>query len=464
MSAISELKFLTPIFNNPNSQTQQTQYCYYYHHHHPQTLKFQNENLRSKTQNFRCSNLALKPQQLRPCLAAEVVDFPPSSSNDDSEQNPEKIISSSAAAAAAVAAEERKDRRRVVRIAWEKLVRWSRSLRSKSRPDVLQRTQKVVVLGGGSFGTAMAAHVAGRKAEMEVNMLPWLFLREICCIQPFHIFMAVNIFQIISYQKILLPQLTPSLLCKFTASFLESIVDYVDPGLPFISLSKGLELNTLRMMSQIIPQALKNPRQPFVALSGPSFASELMNKLPTAMVVASRDKKLVNQVQQLLASERLRINTSSDVTGVEIAGALKNVLAIAAGIVVGMELGNNSMAALVAQGCSEIRWLAKKMGANSATLTGLSGTGDIMLTCFVNLSRNRTVGVRLGSGEKLEDILSSMNQVAEGVTTAGAVISLAQKYNVKMPVLTAVARIIDNELTPQAAVLELMSLPQVEEV
>ncbi|XP_021861593.1 glycerol-3-phosphate dehydrogenase [NAD(+)] 2, chloroplastic isoform X5 [Spinacia oleracea] len=435
MSAISELKFLTPIFNNPNSQTQQTQYCYYYHHHHPQTLKFQNENLRSKTQNFRCSNLALKPQQLRPCLAAEVVDFPPSSSNDDSEQNPEKIISSSAAAAAAVAAEERKDRRRVVRIAWEKLVRWSRSLRSKSRPDVLQRTQKVVVLGGGSFGTAMAAHVAGRKAEMEVNMLPWLFLREICCIQPFHIFMAVNIFQIISYQKILLPQLTPSLLCKFTASFLESIVDYVDPGLPFISLSKG-----------------------------PSFASELMNKLPTAMVVASRDKKLVNQVQQLLASERLRINTSSDVTGVEIAGALKNVLAIAAGIVVGMELGNNSMAALVAQGCSEIRWLAKKMGANSATLTGLSGTGDIMLTCFVNLSRNRTVGVRLGSGEKLEDILSSMNQVAEGVTTAGAVISLAQKYNVKMPVLTAVARIIDNELTPQAAVLELMSLPQVEEV
>ncbi|XP_048494136.1 glycerol-3-phosphate dehydrogenase [NAD(+)] 2, chloroplastic isoform X3 [Beta vulgaris subsp. vulgaris] len=274
----------------------------------------------------------------------------------------------------------------------------------------------------------------------------------------------VNIFQIISYQIILLPQLMPSLLFKFTGSFLESIVDYVDPALPFISLSKGLELNTLRMMSQIIPQALKNPRQPFVALSGPSFASELMDKLPTAMVVASRDKKLVNEVQQLLTSERLRINTSSDVTGVEIAGALKNVLAIAAGIVEGMNLGNNSMAALVAQGCSEIRWLAKKMGAKSATLTGLSGTGDIMLTCFVSLSRNRTVGVRLGSGERLEDILSSMNQVAEGVATAGAVIALAQKYNVKMPVLTAVARIIDNELTPQAAVLELMSLPQVEEV
>lgn len=140
------------------------------------------------------------------------------------------------------------------------------------------------------------------------------------------------------------------------------------------------------------------------------------------------------------------------------------MLAIAAGIVEGLNLGNNSMAALVAQGCTEIRWLATKMGAKSTTLTGLSGTGDIMLTCFVNLSRNRTVGVRLGSGEKLDDILGSMNQVAEGVSTAGAVIALAQKYKVKMPVLTAVARIIDNELTPPKAVYELMNLPQVEEV
>lgn len=251
---------------------------------------------------------------------------------------------------------------------------------------------------------------------------------------------------------------------QFSSSFLEGIAEYVDPGLPFISLSKGLELNTLRMMSQIIPQALGNPYQPFVLLSGPSFALELMNKLPTAMVVASKDKKLAHAAQQLLASSHLRISTSRDVTGVEIAGALKNVLAIAAGIVEGMNLGNNSMAALVAQGCSEIRWLATKMGAKPSTITGLSGTGDIMLTCFVNLSRNRTVGVRLGSGEKLDDILSSMNQVAEGVSTAGAVIALAQKYNVKMPVLTAVARIIDNELTPKKAVLELMNLPQVEEV
>ncbi|KAJ8649848.1 hypothetical protein MRB53_002871 [Persea americana] len=367
----------------------------------------------------------------------------------------------------------RKDRKRAVRVAWEKLVRWSRSWRSKAKTDVLERTNKVVVLGGGSFGTAMAAHVAGNKADMEVSML----------VRDAHVCQSINEghcnFKYFPEHK--LPDnviattdakmaLLGADFClhavpvQFSSSFLEGISEHVDPNLPFISLSKGLELNTLRTMSQIIPKALGNPSQPFVTLSGPSFALELMRKLPTAMVVASKDKKLASAAQQLIASNNLRINSSSDVIGVEIAGALKNVLAIAAGIVEGMNLGNNCMAALVAQGCSEIRWLATKMGAKSTTLTGLSGTGDIMLTCFVNLSRNRTVGVRLGSGEKLDKILSSMNQVAEGVSTAGAVIALAQKYNVKMPVLTAVARIIDNELTPKKAVLELMSLPQVEEV
>ncbi|XP_050208916.1 glycerol-3-phosphate dehydrogenase [NAD(+)] 2, chloroplastic [Mercurialis annua] len=363
--------------------------------------------------------------------------------------------------------------RKIVKIAWEKLVRWSRSWRNKNSTDVLRRTTKVVVLGGGSFGTAMAAHVANRKSGLEVHMLvrDSLVCRSIndnhcnCKYFPEHM-LPHNVIATTDPKTALLgaDYCLHAVPVQFSSLFLEGISEFVDPALPFISLSKGLELNTLRMMSQIIPQALKNPRQPFIALSGPSFALELMNKLPTAMVVASKDKKLAYAVQQLLASSHLRISTSSDVTGVEIAGALKNVLAIAAGIVEGMNLGNNSMAALVAQGCSEIRWLATKMGAKPATITGLSGTGDIMLTCFVNLSRNKTVGVRLGSGEKLDEILSSMNQVAEGVSTAGAVIALAQKYNVKMPVLTAVARIIDNELTPKKAVLELMRLPQVEEV
>lgn len=360
-----------------------------------------------------------------------------------------------------------------MKLAWEKLVRWSRSWRNKNKTDVLQRTKKVVVLGGGSFGTAMAAHVANNKAEMEVTMLlrdpaVCLSINEShynCKYFPEHK-LPDNVIATTDAKTALdgADFCLHAVPVQFSSSFLEDISEHVNSNLPIISLSKGLELNTLRMMSQIIPQALGNPRQPFVALSGPSFALELMKKLPTAMVVASKDRKLASSVQQLLSSQHLRISTSSDVTGVEIAGALKNVLAIAAGIVEGMELGNNSMAALVTQGCSEIRWLATKMGGKAATITGLSGSGDIMLTCFVNLSRNRTLGVRLGRGETLDDILSSMNQVAEGVSTAGAVIAMAQKYNVKMPVLTAVARIIDNELTPQKAVLELMGLPQVEEV
>ncbi|MQL87102.1 hypothetical protein Taro_019625 [Colocasia esculenta] len=393
----------------------------------------------------------------RPCSAGTLDPQPaeggPSSSN---------LVSSAGAGK-----EGGKDRRRAVRIAWEKLVRWSRSWRSKAQSDVLERTKKVVVvLGGGSFGTAMAAHIASKKAEMEVSML--LRDADVCrAINDTHYYKLPENIIATTDSKLALQGADFCLHAvpvQFSSHFLEGISEHVDPNLPFISLSKGLELNTLRTMSQIIPQALRNPRQPFVVLSGPSFALELMRKLPTAMVVASKDKKLASATQQLLASPQLRISSSSDVTGVEIAGALKNVLAIAAGIVEGMNLGNNCMAALVAQGCSEIRWLATKMGAKPTTLTGLSGSGDIMLTCFVNLSRNRTLGVRLGSGESLDHILSSMNQVAEGVSTAGAVIALAQKYNVKMPVLTAVARIIDNELTPKKAVLELMRLPQVEEV
>ncbi|CAN6469438.1 unnamed protein product [Victoria cruziana] len=367
----------------------------------------------------------------------------------------------------------KKDRRKAVKVAWEKLVRWSRFWRlmnAKAKTDVLEQTKKVAVLGGGSFGTAMAALIANNKADMEVSML----------VRDVEICDSINHSHYNS--KYLSSYILPNNVCattdakaallgadfcihaipvQFSSPFLEGISGYVDPKLPIISVSKGLELNSLRMMSQIIPQALRNPNQPVIVLSGPSFAVEIMKRLPTAMVVASKDKRLAKAAQQLLSSQYVRISSSSDVTGVEIAGALKNVLAIAAGIVEGMNLGNNCMAALVAQGCSEIRWLATKMGAKSTTLTGLSGTGDIMLTCFVNLSRNRTVGLRLGSGEKLDDILNSMTQIAEGVSTAGAVIALAQKYKVKMPVLTAVARILDNELTPKKAVLELMNLPQV---
>lgn len=178
---------------------------------------------------------------------------------------------------------------------------------------------QVVVLGGGSFGTAMAAHIANRKSKLEVNMLvrdPQICLSINEKHRNFKYFpehkLPENVVATTDAKAALLnaDYCLHAVPVQFSTSFLEGIADCVDPGLPFISLSKGLELNTLRMMSQIIPRALRNPRQPYIVLSGPSFALELMNKLPTAMVVASKDKKLAKAAQQLLASRNLRINTS----------------------------------------------------------------------------------------------------------------------------------------------------------
>ena len=250
---------------------------------------------------------------------------------------------------------------------------------------------------------------------------------------------------------------------QHSRKFLSAVKDIIDPKTPLLCLSKGLEVGSSLMMSEVIPAALERD-QPLCILSGPTFAVELMQGLPTGIVAASEDEILARRVQSLYGSSCLRVNTSTDVIGVEMSGALKNVLAIAAGIVEGLELGNNAMAALVAQGCAEIRWLAGKLGAKSETLAGLSGTGDIMLTCFVNLSRNRTVGSRLGGGETLEEILGSMNQVAEGVATAGPVVQLAKKHRVSLPVLTAVARILEGDVDPKDAVDQIMNLPQVPEV
>jgi glycerol-3-phosphate dehydrogenase (NAD+) len=249
---------------------------------------------------------------------------------------------------------------------------------------------------------------------------------------------------------------------QHSRAFLSEIKDLIDPTLPIISVSKGIEVTTGKVMSDLIPSALGR-KQPTVFLSGPSFAQEVMDERPTGLVAASRDKALCRDVQNLFASPFMRINITTDVIGVEICGALKNVLAIAAGIVEGLELGNNAMAALISQGCSEIRWLAEKMGAKPATVSGLSGLGDIMLTCYGSLSRNRSVGVRLGKGEDLADIMSSSSQVAEGVPTAGAVVSLARKYRVQLPVLTAVAQVLNGQLSAAEAVAEIMRLPQIEE-
>ena len=357
---------------------------------------------------------------------------------------------------------------------WDKIMRWAAFVESAHANDesVLQSSKKVAIMGGGSFGTAMATLLARNKADLDVVILMRNEddaralneeHRNVKYLPKYSL--PVNIRASTDAKEALAgcDFIIHAVPVQQSRKFLAGVKDYIDPKTPLLCLSKGLETGTCDMMSEIIPAGLGRD-QPLAVLSGPTFAVELMQGLPTTIVAASEDESLAISVQQLFGSSCLRVNTSTDVTGVELSGAMKNVLAIAAGIVEGLELGNNAMAALVAQGVAEIRWLAGKMGARPETLAGVSGTGDIMLTCFVNLSRNRTVGVRLGSGETLEEVLGSMNQVAEGVATAAAVVQLAKRYRVHLPVLTAVASILDGHMDAKTAVDKIMHLPQVPEV
>ncbi|KAK9908822.1 hypothetical protein WJX75_003354 [Coccomyxa subellipsoidea] len=352
-------------------------------------------------------------------------------------------------------------------------MRWSRAWRTAedNGASLIGRLEKVVVFGGGSFGTAMACALASQKSQLKVTLLlrdPYVckginerhvntrYLKEY--VLPSNVVATTSSLEAIQGAQYAIHAVP----VQHSRAFLKSIADVLPPDVPIISVSKGLEMGTGKMMSEVIPDALGR-RQPAAFLSGPSFAKEMMDLRPTGVVAASKDKKLAREMQSLFASPYLRVNITTDVTGVEICGALKNVLALAAGIVEGLDLGNNAMAALVAQGCAEIRWLAEKMGAKPATVSGLSGLGDIMLTCYGSLSRNRSVGVRLGKGEALAEILASSSQVAEGVATAGVVVSLARTYRVSLPVLTAVAQVLDGALSPKEAVFEIMNLPQIEE-
>ena len=178
------------------------------------------------------------------------------------------------------------------------------------------------------------------------------------------------------------------------------------------------------------------------------------------VVVASASIELATRVQQLFANNTLRVYTTTDVTGVELGGALKNVFAIAAGVLQGMGFGKNSMAALITRACSEMRKLALAMGANPVTIAGLSGVGDLMLTCYGKASRNRTVGERLGQGESLQDVMSSMTEVAEGVFTTPAAVTLAKQYNLDLPIIFAVGAILDGSITAMDALKQLMTRPQ----
>jgi len=235
------------------------------------------------------------------------------------------------------------------------------------------------------------------------------------------------------------------------------MLPYLAPSMLFVSATKGLERGTLLRVSEVIEQVVGERFQPRVAaLSGPSFAREVARGDPTALVIASRDGELAARIQAAFSSPRLRLYRSSDPIGVELGGALKNIIAIGAGICHGMGLGGNTTAALVTRGLAEITRLAVAMGGRPGTLAGLAGLGDLVLTCTGELSRNRWLGIQLGQGRKLAEILGGMRMVAEGVNTARAAIELGGLHGVEMPITHQVHAILWEDRPPREAIRELM--------
>ena len=240
-----------------------------------------------------------------------------------------------------------------------------------------------------------------------------------------------------------------------TREILRRAGPHVHRGATIVSATKGLEQDTLLRVSEIMTQELGDVANVAV-LSGPSFAAELARELPTAVSIASRDSQVVQRVQQEFRAPYLRLYGTDDVVGVEIGGALKNIIAIAAGMVEGLGLGHNALAGLITRGLAEMSRLACAAGAKRETLSGLTGLGDLVLTCTGDLSRNRRVGLALARGASLAAALDELGHVAEGVPAAAAVRALSRHHGVEMPICDAVYRVVYEGEAPRDAVLRLL--------
>ena len=329
---------------------------------------------------------------------------------------------------------------------------------------------RVTVVGGGSWGTALAVHLArighdvhlwARDAalvdEMRHRRANAVYLPDVnfpASLQPTHMLQS----SLRDSRIVVLAVPSHGL-----RAVLQTTSDAVSGDALVVSATKGLEQGTLLRMSEVIASELPHVRE-LAVLSGPSFAAELARELPTAVVVASGTPGAVEHVQAEFRSTALRLYGSSDVIGVEIGGALKNVIAIAAGVVEGMGLGQNGMAALITRGLAEITRLAVALGARRDTLAGLAGLGDLVLTCTGGLSRNRHVGVELAHGRTLPEILASTKMVAEGVRTSRAALSLGAQHGIELPIAAQMVDVLEGRRDPKDAVCELMGRRQRAEI
>jgi len=328
---------------------------------------------------------------------------------------------------------------------------------------------RIAILGGGSWGTALAILFSRTREEHELFL--WARSAELVSAMrekrenaiylpgqtiPKSVSITSNLEDAINRAEIVVGAI-PS---EFARAVYGAAAPHLSSETIFVSATKGLEPRTRARMSEVIAQTTKRRTARIAVLSGPSFALEAARGEPTAVVLACEDEKVAVVLQEKLGSRAFRLYTNTDVLGVELAGAMKNVIAIAAGACQGLGLGANTLAALITRGLAEMTRLAVSQGARPEALSGLAGLGDLVLTCTGALSRNRLVGIELGKGRPLMGILANMKMVAEGVGTAASLLALAREKQVEIPITEQVNAILHEGKSPAEAIREIMERPQ----
>ncbi|MGE0161046.1 MAG: NAD(P)H-dependent glycerol-3-phosphate dehydrogenase [Gemmatimonadales bacterium] len=323
---------------------------------------------------------------------------------------------------------------------------------------------RAAVLGAGAWGTALGAQLAQKGHRVTL----WSYERDVAeSINRTHVnpyLQGISLPSGLTAETDLVRAVSGAGLVvsaspsQFVREVTGSAATHLDPDATIVSASKGIELNTLLRMDEVLAETLpEGLARRLCVLSGPSFAQEVASGLPTAVVIASRDEASAVRARSLFQTATFRVYTNADVIGVELGGALKNVIALAAGTSAGLGFGHNTTAALITRGLAEITRLGLAVGAEKATFYGLAGLGDLVLTCTGSLSRNRTVGYRLGQGEPLEKVLAEMTAVAEGVLTTRAAHELSRRHRVEMPITEQMYAILYEGRAPSEALRALMT-------
>lgn len=320
--------------------------------------------------------------------------------------------------------------------------------------------KKIAIIGSGSWGVALAVHLAKMGNEIKI----WSFSEEECelinrykkCKFLPNVVIPDNVVCSLSYEEVVwntdvVLHTTPS---KFVRSTVKEYKKFVT-NQPVIMCSKGLESETLYTLSQILKEEM--PYAKIGVLSGPSHAEEVSKEIPTAIVIATEHQSIVDLIREIMMNENLRVYSSTDVIGVELGGALKNIIAFCSGIAAGIGLGDNSFAALITRGLVEIQKLGVKMGAKQETFYGLTGLGDLIVTCLSNYSRNRNAGILIGKGNSLSYVREKIGMTIESIDNIEIAKKLANKYEVEMPIVNAVYDVLNNHLDPERAVNMLMT-------